>query len=161
VEIGGVGWSVESDGVPAVSLSAAVVVDALVQGLGQRPSLHLEGMLSTPDPGILEEREEPVVLDPRTTEMTWHLTLPEGWCRPAAAEQQVRNDVGLFRQTIRHAEASNSFDVLRRVELRRRWIEPADLPALYELALAEHRTQRRRIRLACEEASTPDVPSSS
>ncbi len=158
VEITAVGWNVESGGVPAVSLSAAVKVEGLVQGLGQRPSLRLVGLRSTPEPGILKEREEPVVLNPRATEMKWHLSLPEGWCRPAATEREVKNDVGLFRQTIRHSETSNSFDVERRVELRRRWIEPEDVPALYELALAEHRTNRRRIRLECEEATAPSPP---
>lgn len=150
VTLSGVGWNAEPDGVPAVSMSAGVTIDGLVQGIGQRPSLHLVGIHSAPEPGILAEREDPVVLDPRTTTMTWHISLPEGWCLPEAAEREVANDLGLFRQTIRHSETSNGFDVERRSELRRRWIEPEDVPSLRELALAEHRTNRRRIRLACE-----------
>lgn len=150
VTITGVGWNAEPGDVPEVSMSAAVTMEGLVQGVGQRPSLHLAGMHSAPEPSVLAEREEPVVLHPRTTRMTWHISLPEGWCRPEAAEKEVANDLGLFRQTIRLSEASNSFDVERQSELRRRWIEPEEVPALRELALAEHRTNRRRIRLECE-----------
>ncbi len=71
---------------------------------------------------------------------------------PRPGEIRVENDVGLYSQSIRHSESGNGVKIERKVELRRRWIEPEKLPALHELALAERRAAKRRIRLVCEEA---------
>jgi hypothetical protein len=88
-----------------------------------------------------------MVLRPQATEMTWSLYLPEGACLPTPQEERVENEVGLFVQTVTAADGKATVE--RRIEIRRRWIEPDLFPALRELALAEHRASRRRIRLEC------------
>jgi transglutaminase-like putative cysteine protease len=147
VEVGRVGWAEAEGAVPGVDLSAAVRVERLVEGLGSRPSLRLAGLGSLPEPRALEERDVPMVLRPQATEMTWSLYLPEGACLPTPQEERVENEVGLFVQTVTAADGKATVE--RRIEIRRRWIEPDLFPALRELALAEHRASRRRIRLEC------------
>jgi hypothetical protein len=89
----------------------------------------------------------PVVLDPGVTEVEWKLNLPEGWCLPEAETVEAANALGRFRQTV---ETRGRAVLLRReTDIARRWAEPEDLPALRELALAEHRAAKRRVRLAC------------
>ena len=60
----------------------------------------------------------------------------------------VSNDVGGFRQTV--AVDGSTFVLERVTDLRRRWIDPAAFPALKEIALAEVRTNKRRLRMVCD-----------
>jgi hypothetical protein len=57
------------------------------------------------------------------------------------------NDVSGFHQKI--AVAGKVLTIERGSELKRRWIDPAAFPALKEAALAEHRTNKRRLRVSC------------
>lgn len=78
--------------------------------------------------------------------------LPEGSCPPREKVRRVENGVGLFSLEIGPLEdGADGFVVQRLTELRRSWIRPADLDDLRELALAEHRAGRRRVRLRCSE----------
>ncbi len=152
VTLGSPGWTVEDGDVPMVDMSAGATVEGFVQGLGSRPSFQLAGLGAAPEPREIAGREVALVLRPRSVETTWNVVLPQGWCRPRPGEIRVENDVGLFSQSIRHSESGNGVKIERKVELRRRWVEPESLPALHELALAERRAAKRRIRLVCEEA---------
>ena len=147
------GWRMKEDGaVPEVSMTAAVRHDSLVRGLDSAaPSFALEGLRSMPEPSILAEREIDVVVRPQSARVIWHMTLPAGLCRPAERDRAVTNRVGSFRQRIAHGENPGTFVIERRTELARRWIEPADFADLKALALAEHRAQRRRVRLLCRD----------
>jgi uncharacterized protein DUF3858 len=101
-----------------------------------------------PGSGVLDERDLPVVTSPFTNEMAWTVTLGPDACPPAPGQDvKVDNPVGSYRQTV--AVAGNRLTVERRSELRRRWIEPPDFPALKEVALAESRTNKRRLRWEC------------
>ena len=150
VDVGKVGWTQEEKGgIPTVDMSASVRIENLVEGLGSRPSFKLTGIRSMPEPRVFDERESALVLSPRTTHMSWNLTLPEGWCLPEPVERTVENQVGLFRQAV-DLGPGNRVKVERQVEIRGRWIEPELAGAAKELALEEHRAHRRRIRLECE-----------
>ncbi|MCP4658051.1 MAG: hypothetical protein GY856_21790 [bacterium] len=109
-------------------------------------------MRATPEPRLIADREIAMVLRPSSTEITWQITLPDGWCPPKVGEQRVGNDLGVFYQAIAH-RLNGQVVIDRKIELRQRWIEPEMLPALKELALAEHRARRRRIRLECEDSA--------
>jgi len=157
--------------VPAATLTAAVALPALV-ALGQdgaaaaagtpgtaggqaasadpvRPvpsrSLALGGPAATPSPGLLRDRSAPVVLRPHVASVTWRLALPDGWCPAQSDSSGVDNATGSFHQSLTCAGGHLTVD--RRTELRQRWVDPAQLPALAELALAEHRAAARRLRL--------------
>jgi hypothetical protein len=168
-------WLVEHDAdVPAATLLADVALPALV-ALGQDGaaaasgtpgptgnaggpaaiadpvspvplrSLALAGPAATPSPGLLRDRSAPVVLRPHVASVTWRLALPEGWCPAQGDSSGVDNATGSFHQSL--ACAGGRLTVDRRTELRQRWVDPAQLPALAELALAEHRAAARRLRL--------------
>jgi hypothetical protein len=146
-------WLPDPDAdVPAVTLTAAVSLPALValadQG-GATPepvrSLALAGPSATPAPGLLRGRLEPVVLRPHVAAVTWKLALPDGWCPAQSDSSGLDNAAGTFHQSL--TCAGGRLLVERRTELLERWLDPAQLPALAELALAEHRAAARRLRL--------------
>jgi hypothetical protein len=165
-------WLVDHDAdVPAATLTAAVALPALValgqdgaaaaagtagtgggQATGADPvspvplrSLALGGPAATPSPGLLRDRSAPVVLRPHVASVTWRLALPDGWCPAQSDSSGVDNATGSFHQSLTCAGGRLTVD--RRTELRLRWVDPAQLPALAELALAEHRAAARRLRL--------------
>jgi Domain of Unknown Function with PDB structure (DUF3857) len=168
-------WQLGEDaGVPAATLTAAVALPALVAlgqdggaaaagataaagtaggpAAGAAPgtpmslrSLALGGPGATPSPGLLRDRSAPVVLRPHVASVTWRLALPDGWCPAQSDSSGVDNAAGTFHQSLTCAGGRLTVD--RRTELRERWVEPAQLPALAELALAEHRAAARRLRL--------------
>jgi hypothetical protein len=133
--------------VPSVSLSAAVRIEGLVQGEGDRRSFVLPSFAATPEPRRLGERALPVALDAGLVVAEWKLRLPEGWCPPEAAVVETANGMGRFRQSVE--PAGQAVVLKRETEVARRWAEPEELPAVRELALAEHRATKRRVRLEC------------
>jgi len=165
-------WLVDHDAdVPAATLTAAVALPALValgqdgaaaaagtpgtaggqaasvDAAGPAPlrSLALGGPAATPAPGLLRDRSAAVVLRPHVASVTWRLALPDGWCPAQSDSSGVDNATGSFHQSLTCAGGRLTVD--RRTELRQRWVDPAQLPALAELALAEHRAAARRLRL--------------
>lgn len=149
-DLDGVGASRSTDAVPSLELRAAVVLHGLVQGTPGRRSLELPGMRATPEPQRLDDdRRVAVVLPARSVEASWKLRLPEGWCPAVERHDSLENETGAFREDV--ATEVGELRVLRRLMLRRRWIEPEALQELKDLALVEHRAHRRRLRLRCEE----------
>lgn len=148
VTLGVVSTSVSEASLPRVSLAAAVQIESLVQGQGDRRSLMLPGPDLAPEPRHLVDRREPVALQAAVATATWTLHLPEGGCRSEADPLEVDNPAGRFRQSV--SLDGNTLTVERRAEIHRRWVEGEELAALRELALTEHRATRRRIRLRCQ-----------
>jgi hypothetical protein len=158
--VSGVHWtSLRAGGVPEVTLTAAVTLPSLVAPGEALPAadaggsaagggsrwLALAGPKITPAPGLLRDRSAPVVVRPGVEQVTWHLTLPDGWCAAPDAGADLDNAAGSFHQSI--ACAGRLLTVERRSELRVRWIEPAQFPAVAAVSLAEHRAAARRLRL--------------
>jgi len=100
----------------------------------------------------MTDREIAMVVPARSIRVRWTLRVPEHWCPPPVGEQRVASALGFFAQSLAHSGAGRII-IERTIELRERWIAPDMLPALRELALAEHRAHRRRIRLRCETTS--------
>lgn len=136
-------------GVPAVKLEAKVRVPSLGVSAGDSglPMIPLPNMVDLPAPGLLDGRSVPVVTRPFASRVAWRVTLPKGACKAEGQDLTVQNDLGAFRQKI--AVQGKVLVLERGTELRRRWIEPAAFPALKEIALAESRTNKRRLRLTC------------
>lgn len=136
-------------GVPAATLTAklhAVLPQAYEPG--SVPQLPVPALSGMPAPGVLDDRELPVVADPFSSEVTWTVTLPQDGCPPASGQElKVENDLGSFRQSFKLDGRKLTLE--RRSELRRRWIEPASFAALKEISLAEHRASKRRLRVEC------------
>ncbi len=146
-ELTGLTWSIDEGPVPGLELNATLAMRGLVQGGDGRRSFQLPGMLTTPDPQLLRQREIPVALPARAVYMTWNLDLPDGWCPPVPRDDAVDNAAGTFRHQV--TADGGGVRIERRAEMRQRWIETEMVPALYELAQAEHRAHQRRTRLAC------------
>lgn len=136
-------------GVPAATLTAKLhLVLPQAWEPGSVPQIPVPALTDMPAPGVLDGRELPVVADPFSTQVTWSVTLPQDGCPPASGQEQtVENGLGSFRQSFQLDGRKLTLE--RRSELRRRWIEPAEFPALKEIALAEHRASKRRLRVEC------------
>ncbi len=148
--LGPVSWAEQEGEVPTIHLTAQVGFQSLVQGLESgAPSFEAVALESLPEPSALVERETAVVIAPRLTSTVWNITLPEGLCPPGQTARTVENSLGALIQTVRHRETPGSFSLERELEIRRRWVEADGLDELQELALAEYRANRRRIRLTC------------
>lgn len=135
-------------GVPSAVLTAKVSQAAEPYQKGVVPPVPVPAMAGLPAPGLLDDRELPLVARPFVNRITWTVELPEDGCPPASGQDvAVENDLGSFRQSLR--VEGRRLVLERQTELRRRWIEPAAFPALKELSLAELRAGKRRLRLEC------------
>ncbi len=153
-----IGWSSKEDDVPEVELVADLTYEGMIRGEGSRRSFQLAGLTSTPQPSSMADRSSPIILLPRHTETTWEITLPADGCLPKEQEQKVETAVGVFEFSVVR-KAADSVTIRRSTEILRRWIGPELFPELKKLALAEHRSQRRRIRLQCDEPAVAEVRS--
>lgn len=145
VEIGAVSWQPGAGDLPDVSLSAAVKLPNAVQGDAGSRSFALPGFATTPEPRHFSERTVPAVVSPSADEVVWKLHLPAGWPLPEARLDEVANELGSYRFEV--APGAGTVTVTERVTLNRRFVSPEESSKLRELALAEHRTAKRRIRL--------------
>jgi hypothetical protein len=147
IRVEGGAWSESlAQGVPAATLSVRVTgLDGLA---GALPSLGLPDLGVLPAPSALEERTLAVVLGPRRESLSLALELPPDLCAPAAEDAGVGNAAGRFARRVR-VTGRRSLTLEHDTEIGQRWYEPAELPALREVALAAHRAQRRRLRVDC------------
>lgn len=136
----------DEEGVPVVELSAPVRFDRLVQGRSTR-SLTLPGTAAFPRPDEPPAASAQAVR-PALRTGRWEVSLPPGWCPPEIRDEEVANDAGSFRQLVEPIE-DGGFRLERSAELPHRWIGPELAGDLRELALAERRAERRRLRLSC------------
>jgi hypothetical protein len=137
---------------PTLSVAAAIQLPALRQGEGDRPTLALPAFTALPEPRHLSERALPLLLTPGVLEVLWKVHLPPG-CRAEATELEAANAIGRVEVALTSDEAS--FTLTRRTEIAARWLEASEAPKLAELALAEHRSARRRLRLECSGVRSP------
>jgi len=151
VEIGRTGWKGGDAGIPELAMAASVEIESLVQGLGRLPNLRLPGLGAMPETSALDGHEGEAAVEPGVAQSTWQLTLPEGWCPPRAEDVVLENQLGAFRQSLQKL-SERSYLLERRAELHRRQIGEEELESLAELAKAEERASRRRLRLECEKA---------
>jgi hypothetical protein len=141
-------WRMADGGVPGVTLEAKVSIPPLgAAGEGALPPLPVPSMVDLPSSGLLDGRTLPVVETPFASRVTWRVTLPQDACKSEGADVDVRNDLGAFRQKV--TVQGRELTLERGTELRRRWIDPAAFPTLKEIALAESRTNKRRLRVSC------------
>jgi len=133
---------------PEVTLSARVSLDdGWIPAQGMQRSFILPAWRMAPEPRHLTGRKEPMVLDPGRIEAHWKIDLAGSGCKVEVRTTEVANNVGSFNESIR--TEGEILRVIRTTELHERWVEPGEVAAVAELALAEFRAARRRIRLAC------------
>jgi hypothetical protein len=141
-------WRPIDGGVPGVALEAKVSIPPLgAAGEGSLPPLPVPSMVDLPSSGLLDGRTLPVVETPFASRVTWRVTLPADACKAEGQDVAVQNDLGAFHQKV--AIQGRELTLERGAELRQRWIDPAAFPALKEIALAESRTNKRRLRVRC------------
>ncbi len=147
--LSGAGWEEVEGEVPTVQMSLAVEIEGLVGGV-ERPAFVLHSLRAAPEPRLLEDLDVAVAYPAREIETHWRLDLPEGWCPPRSETQSVDNAAGSFKQVVGMTPGGR-VAVERSTRLDQPWLEVEQLDDLKEIALAEHRASRRRIRLRCEE----------
>lgn len=147
--VDGLGLQTLEGGLPEVRLDAKVKVPALGAAAeeGGLPMIPLPSQIDLPPPGLLDGRTVPVIGHPFANQITWKVTLPREDCVSESADVAAENAVGAFRQKVTVKGRVLLLD--RETELRQRWIDPSAFPALKEIALAEARTNKRRLRLRC------------
>jgi hypothetical protein len=147
-ELSEIRWQLVDGGVPEAKLDAKVKIPTLgAPAEGALPAIPLPGNASLPSPGLLDGRTVPLVDTPFISRVTWRVTLPRDGCKSDTAAVDVHNDLGAFHQTV--TLKGRELTLERSSELRRRWIDPGDFPALKEIGLAESRTNKRRLRMGC------------
>lgn len=150
-ELSQVRWTISEGEVPSVTLSARIRLPALARGDGSSRSFVLPPMAGTPKPAVLQGRELPVVLTPKSNRFSWQIEIPAGWCPPRPETVEIGNAVGTFRQSV--APRGRLVEIGRELEIRQRWIEPARFADLEALSLADHKANQQLFRMDCEAAA--------
>lgn len=141
-------WKETRSGLPSATLEAKVKIPAAGSPMeGALPAIPLPSMTDLPAPGLLDGRTLPVVAAPFASRLDWKVNLPNDACKAEGQDVAVDNEISAFHQKI--AVSGKVLAIERRSDLKRRWIDPAAFPALKEAALAEHRTNKRRLRVSC------------
>lgn len=148
VDVHRVGWGFDDGGVPRGNLQAGVSIDKLLPTGGDRISFHLPSLSRTPPTSILDDRSVPVVVDAGESRERWTLALPRDGCRPDSDDVSVETPAGSYHQSM--TVEGKHLQVDRSLVLTHRWIESELFDALRDLALAETRSKKRRLRLVCE-----------
>lgn len=141
-ELAQVHWRALKGDVPHADLDAEVTLATFGTGAFILPQGN-----AAPPTSTLDDRTLPIVLTAQRYRVTWNLTLLPGACPPPLPPVALDNEAGSYRQTVTGKD--NHLTVERAATIKKRWIEPAAFPALKELALAEGRTGKRRIRVEC------------
>ncbi len=147
-----IGWEAVDDEVPSVRIALEVEVDNLLAGRRSSPSLQLVSLQSMPSPRKLEGIDTTLRHGIHQIRTVWTLEMPPEVCLPAADEKTEENSLGMFRQTLRQT-GNHTLQVDRFGEMRQNFVDFEDFEDFKALALAEHRSQRRRIRLKCVQQS--------
>lgn len=147
--ISSVTWETFDEAVPRITLKGHVRMENAIEGTAERKSFRVPSVTRTPETAVLNERKIPIVLSPVDSEMTWRLRMPNGWCPVRTREVSVENAIGSYTETV--TQQGNTIEVRRNIRVDQRWIDPEEFEALRELSLAEHRSNKRRVRLRCPE----------
>lgn len=160
-ELGAIRWGRLPGDVPAVGLEAPVSVAGLVRGEAGHRWLRPGSLEPLPEPRILDGRVLPVALRAGTWRTAWRLRLPAGWCPPETEEASIDNTVGRWLDRL-SLDGEGRLFLEREVEIRRQRVEGDAITSLAELAVAENRAARGRVRLRCggEGAAAAQVPAS-
>lgn len=145
-------WERPPGPAPAIVLTTEVESDALVRGDPGRRWLRPPALDAFPDPRHLDGRARPVALDPGRWATRWDLALPADWCPAESADHELDSPIGRFAERV--ATVDGRLRLEREAELTRDLAEGEAIAELAELAVAESRSTRRRIRLRCAEGSS-------
>ncbi len=146
--LGPITWKPEHEGLPRATATIQIAIPGLLAN-GTR-SFQANSLSATPTAGVLDLRAAnpiPVVLSPGVAKTIWRFRLPEAECKLEPQDTATENALGSFRQTLRFEEGLAVLE--RTAETKIRFVEPADFPAFKELSLAEHRAEKKRVRLGC------------
>jgi len=141
-------WNHENGAQPRAGWTASLVLPGFATVQPGARSALLASEAATPSTDLLDQRRAPILLESGARTASWTVHMPAGWCAPAEDASHTTNDLGTFEQTVRRLEGG--FVLERSIELRRRDATPDQFAALRELALAEHRANRRRVRMDCQ-----------
>ena len=145
-------WTQDSADIPSFEVSSDVRFESLIQGMDRGGSVKLDGFQWAPEPADIDQLGGmPVALPVATVENRFRLRLPEGLCPPKERQEGAENSAATFSQQIRRD--GNLVEILRQTRARRSWFEGAEVTALRELAVAEHRAPKRRLRFRCDPGS--------
>ncbi|HXU30317.1 MAG TPA: DUF3857 domain-containing protein, partial [Thermoanaerobaculia bacterium] len=146
--LGRLTWVPEREGLPHATASIQVTLPGLLGNASR--SLQATSLSATPSARILDDRAThplPIVLSPGIAKTLWRFRLPEAACQLEPQDTTTENVLGSFRQTLRFEDGLAILE--RTAETHKRFVEPADFPAFKELSLAEHRAEKKRVRLGC------------
>ncbi|MEO1086641.1 MAG: hypothetical protein AAFY88_20600, partial [Acidobacteriota bacterium] len=137
-------WDGSREGLPTFEVAAGLRLPDSELGQLRLPAPNLFPSLTDLDAVI----GGTAALAPAAVRYRTRLHLPDTVCPPRDRERRTENASGLFEQRISTVEGVVSIDY--DASLVRAWHPPETLEALRELAVAEHRASRRRLRFRCD-----------
>ncbi|MCB1056916.1 MAG: transglutaminase domain-containing protein [Acidobacteria bacterium] len=158
-KLGEIRWGQSEGDVPAVTLEVPVSVPSLVRGEPGHRWLRPGSLEPLPEPRILDGRVVPVALSPGLWRTSWRLALPAGWCRSAPDQSVLDNPVGRWLDRLSIGDDGRLL-LDREVEIRTQRAEGEGIASLAELAIAENRAARSRVRLRCGGEAQPPASTS-
>ncbi len=141
---------------PVFRVSAAIRIRdrTLVRSTSRGLSLRLPALSLFPDVSDVDALEgRPARLLPGIAFSTVRLHLPPGVESPEAEEEILENGVGRYSRRVWTEDGV--VHVERQARHDRRWLDGQEIGELRELALAEHRDGKRRLRLRRGPAEDP------
>ena len=138
-------WGGSRDGLPIFEVRASLELDNPDLATLRLPAPDVFPSLADLD--ALEGYD--AALSPTAARYRSRLHLPEGHCPPRERDDRIENAAGQFRHTV--AMSDHVLEVSQEAVLARAWHNVEQLPELRELAVAEHRASRRRLRFQCRQ----------
>lgn len=154
-DLSGTTWTGNARELPIFRLEAVARFDAWLVGRDGSYSVHLPELRQTPELRDLSEVPDdlPVDAEAGVAEVRFTLHLPPGLCPPEEKDVGVENSVGRFTQTVTSTGDAASgvvVEVERRTVIEEPYVSPERRQDLLDLATAEYRAGRRKLRFRCD-----------
>ena len=151
-------WDLTGSPIPRFEVTSRIRFESFIQAMDRGGSVRLDGFQWAPAPAEIDRLGSlPTALPVASVENRFRLRLPPGLCLPKERESTLSGAAGTFVQRVRHLGDSDgnappdSVEVFRRTQAERSWFEGEHLTALKDLAVAEHRAPKRRLRFRCKQ----------
>lgn len=148
-------WGGNADQIPVYRLEANATFDAWLSGREGAYAVHLPELRQTPELRDLGEVPDEMPIDAAAgqADVRFEIHLPPGICPPSPKDDSLENSVGRFTQTVTStgdAATGVVVTVERTTVVQQPYVTPESRQDLVDLATAEYRAGRRKLRFRCE-----------
>ncbi|MDA8020648.1 MAG: DUF3857 domain-containing transglutaminase family protein [Thermoanaerobaculia bacterium] len=153
-ELSEVKWGGHADELPVFRLEAEARIDSWISGRGDSYAAELPKLGQTPKLRDLGEVPDELPVDAKAgrADVHFEIHLPPGVCAPKQKDDAVQNTVGSFSHEVSSTGDPASgvkVTVKRTTIVQRPYVAPEARQDLLDLATAEYRAGRRKLRFRC------------